>query len=71
VTAEDIKRNLVEFARKWSLYDGSERAEAQTFLNELFAAYGQDRYDIGSRSWSWLLSLGFNQRGYRVWARRM
>jgi hypothetical protein len=49
VTAEEIKRNLVEFARKWSLYDGSERAEAQTFLNELFAAYGQDRYDVGAR----------------------
>jgi hypothetical protein len=25
VTAEEIKRNLVEFARKWSLYDGSEQ----------------------------------------------
>ena len=49
MTAEEIKRNLVEFARKWSLYDGSERAEAQTFLNELFAAYGQDRYDVGAR----------------------
>jgi hypothetical protein len=49
VTAEEIKRNLVEFARKWSLYDRSERAEAQTFLNELFAAYGQDRYEVGAR----------------------
>jgi hypothetical protein len=49
VTAEEIKRNLVEFARKWSLYDGTERAEAQTFLNELFAAYGQDRYEVGAR----------------------
>ncbi len=49
MTAEDIKRNLVEFARKWSLYNGSERAEAQTFLNELFAAYGRDRYEVGAR----------------------
>ncbi len=49
MTAEEIKRNLVEFARKWSLYDGTERAEAQTFLNELFAAYGQDRYEVGAR----------------------
>lgn len=49
VTAEEIKRDLVEFARKWSLYDRSERAEAQTFLNELFAAYGQDRYEVGAR----------------------
>jgi hypothetical protein len=49
VTGEEIKRNLVEFARRWSLYDGTERAEAQTFLNELFAAYGQDRYEVGAR----------------------
>ena len=48
MTAEEIRRNLVEFARKWSLYDGTERAEAQTFLNELFAAYGQDRYEVGA-----------------------
>jgi len=48
MTGEEIKRNLVEFARKWSLYEGTERAEAQTFLNELFAAYGQDRYEIGA-----------------------
>ncbi len=48
MTAEEIKRNLVEFARKWSLFDGTERAEAQTFLNELFAAYGQDRYEVGA-----------------------
>ena len=48
MTAEEIKRNLVELARRWSLYDGTERAEAQTFLNELFAAYGQDRYEVGA-----------------------
>jgi hypothetical protein len=49
VTAEEIKRNLVEFARRWSLYAGSERSEAQTFLNELFGAYGVDRFDVGAR----------------------
>ena len=48
VTGEEISR-IVEFARKWSLYDGTERAEAQTFLNELFAAYGQDRHEVGAR----------------------
>jgi hypothetical protein len=48
MTGEEIKRNLVEFARKWSLYEGTERAEAQTFLNELFAAYGQDRREVGA-----------------------
>lgn len=49
MTGEELKRNLVDFARKWSLYDGTERAEAQTFLNELFAAYGQDRREVGAR----------------------
>ena len=49
VTGEDIKRRLVDFARKWSLYEGSERAEAQTFLNELFACYGTDRQEAGAR----------------------
>lgn len=49
MTGEEIQRNLVDFARKWSLYEGSERAEAQTFLNELFGCYGTDRYDAGAR----------------------
>jgi len=49
VTGEEIKRRLVDFARRWSLYDGSERAEAQTFLNELFACYGTDRQAAGAR----------------------
>lgn len=49
MTGEEITRRLVDFARKWSLYDGSERAEAQTFLNELFACYGTDRQEAGAR----------------------
>jgi len=49
MTGEEIQRALVDFARRWSLYDGSERGEAQTFLNELFACYGTDRHDAGAR----------------------
>ena len=49
MTGEEIKRRLVDFARRWSLYAGSERAEAQTFLNELFACYGTSRLDVGAR----------------------
>lgn len=49
LSAEQIRRRLVDFAAKWSVYEGSERAEAQTFLNELFACYGQDRQTIGAR----------------------
>lgn len=33
---EEIRRRLQVFAARWSVYDRSERAEAQTFLNELF-----------------------------------
>ncbi len=49
MTGEEIQRRLVDFARRWSLYDGTERAEAQTFLNELFRCYGTDRFDVGAR----------------------
>lgn len=46
LSAETIRQNLVAFGEKWSLYTDSERAEAQTFLNELFACYGQDRQAV-------------------------
>jgi hypothetical protein len=49
LAGEEIGRRLVDFARKWSLYDGSERAEAQTYLNELFSCYGTDRLDAGAK----------------------
>ncbi len=40
---------MATFAAEWTSYDGSERSEAQTFLNELFACYGQDRKSAGAR----------------------
>lgn len=46
LTGEQIRQRLQAFAAKWSVYDGSERAEAQTFCNELFACYGQDRQQV-------------------------
>jgi hypothetical protein len=46
LTGEEIRRRLAEFAQKWSVYAGSERAEAQTFLNQLFACYGTVREDV-------------------------
>jgi hypothetical protein len=49
MTGDEIQRRLVDFARRWSLYQGSERAEAQTFINELFACYGTDRLDADAR----------------------
>jgi hypothetical protein len=47
-SGEEIRRELVKFAARWHGYAGSERAEAQTFLNELFACYGRDRRDAGA-----------------------
>ena len=42
-TGEEIRRNLGEFVERWHTYQGTERAEAQTFLNELLACYGTNR----------------------------
>jgi hypothetical protein len=49
LSGAQIQSNLVKFARSWEKYRGTERAEAQTFLNELFVAYGQDRREAGAR----------------------
>lgn len=46
LTGEEIRRRLAEFAEKWSLYEGTERAEAQTFLNQLFDCYGTVREEV-------------------------
>jgi hypothetical protein len=48
LTGEEIRHRLQVFAARWSVYDRSERAEAQTFLNELFACYGQDRQAVAT-----------------------
>lgn len=58
-SGEEIQRALLTFARKWVGYDGSERSEAQTFLNELFAAYGTDRQAVGAKFEDFKSSAGF------------
>ena len=55
----EIQAALTEFVARWRGYAGSERAEAQTFLNELFAAYGTDRQDAGARFEDFKSSAGF------------
>lgn len=40
LTGEEIRHRLSVFAAKWSVYDGSEKAEAQTFCTEMFQCYG-------------------------------
>lgn len=46
LTGEEIRANLTRFAAHWSQYDRSERAEAQTFLNQLFECYGAERQAV-------------------------
>lgn len=47
-SGEEIQNALRRFVLDWKDYQGSERAEAQTFLNELFACYGSDRRAVGA-----------------------
>ena len=49
LSGEEIRARLALFAEKWKNYFGGERAEAQTFLNELFACYGSDRLAVGAK----------------------
>jgi len=49
LSGEEIRRRLREFAAQWGGYRGSERAEAQTFLNGLLECYGTSRREAGVR----------------------
>lgn len=46
-SGEEIRDALASFVNRWKDYNGTERAEAQTFLNELFEAYGNPRKTDG------------------------
>lgn len=59
LSGQEIQQALAKFVARWSAYRGTERAEAQTFLNELFAAYGSDRADSGARFEDFVASAGF------------
>jgi hypothetical protein len=58
-SGEQIQAALRRFVAKWEPYAGSERSEAQTFLNELFACYGTDRLAVGARFEDFKSSAGF------------
>ena len=49
LSGEEIRRRLREFAAAWGGYAGTERSEAQTFLNGLLECYGTDRRVAGAR----------------------
>jgi len=50
---------LTLFVKEWSTYNGGERSEAQTFLNNLFSCYGTDRKSSGARFEDFTSSAGF------------
>lgn len=47
-SGEEIQRALGTFVDRWRSYSGTEKAEAQTFLNQLFECYGSDRRELGA-----------------------
>ncbi len=47
-SGEEIQAALRGFVSRWESYAGSEKAEAQTFLNELFECFGSDRREAGA-----------------------
>jgi len=55
----EIQAALQRFVTKWQGYSGSEKAEAQSFLNDLFAAYGTDRKEVGALFEDFRSSAGF------------
>lgn len=48
LSGAEIQANLRKFAREWETYAGTERSEAQTFLNELFECFGNNRKSAGA-----------------------
>ena len=46
LTGEEIRANLTRLVARWSVREGYERGEAQTFLTELFACYGTRLSDV-------------------------
>lgn len=59
LSGPEIQDNLRKFAAKWQPFHGTEKAEAQTFLNELFACYGLDRLEAGAKFEDFMSSAGF------------
>lgn len=58
-SGEEIQKALISFVKRWTGFDGTEKAEAQTFLNELFDAYGSNRSEIGAKFEDFKSSAGF------------
>lgn len=48
LTEEEIRANLTRFVARWSVKEGNERQEAQTYLIELFACFGRQLDDVAT-----------------------
>ncbi len=48
-SGEQIQGGLRTFAARWRDYSGTERGEAQNFLDELIECYGADRKAVDAR----------------------
>jgi hypothetical protein len=58
LSGDEIRHRLTTFAAKWSVYNGSEEAGAQTFLTQLLDCYGTDREQVGDFE-------SFKDKGFR------
>ena len=58
-SGEEIQAALRAFVAKWRDYVGTEKAEAQTYLNELFTCYGSDRQAVGAKFEDFKALAGF------------
>ena len=58
-SGEEIQRALGVFVDRWRAYAGTEKSEAQTFLNQLFECYGSDRRELGAEFEFWAPTAGF------------
>lgn len=58
-SGEEIQQALTAFVARWRDYDGTEKAEAQTFLNQLFECFGSSRRELGAEFEFFVPNVGF------------
>ena len=66
-SGEEIQGALKAFVGRWRDYTGTERAEAQTYLNDLLSCYGTDRRAVGARFEDHHTGAGFMDFHWPEW----
>jgi hypothetical protein len=66
-SGEEIQAALRSFVGRWRDYSGTERAEAQTYLNDLLACYGVDRRLVGAEFEYHRSGAGFMDLHWAQW----